>query len=92
MLLIQNKILDKLTTIEHKLNWIQQKMVEFETKLNQLEREKELRDKMVQKTNLLVFQLDRQQEVLFKIADEFEINVEDNDYLPWILRIKNCPR
>jgi len=57
-------------------------MVEFETKLNQLEREKELRDKMVQKTNLLVFQLDRQQEVLFKIADEFEINVEDNDYLP----------
>ena len=55
-------------------------MVEFETKLNQLERE-ELRDKMLQKTNLLVFQLDRQ-EVLFKIADEFEINVEDNDYLP----------
>ena len=60
---IQNKRLDKLTTIENKLDGILQKMVEYENKLNQLEKEKEkeqLRDKMVQKTNLLVFQLDRQ--------------------------------
>ena len=35
-------------------------MVEYENKLDQLEEEKEqLRDEMVQKTNLLVFQLDR---------------------------------
>ena len=62
-ILIQNKKLDKLTTIENKLNGIQQKMVEYENKLNQLEEEKEqLRDKMVQKTNLLVFQLDRQEQ------------------------------
>jgi len=37
-------------------------MVEYENKLNQLEEEKEqLCDEMVQKTNLLVFQLDRQE-------------------------------
>jgi len=72
--------------------------------LNQLEEEKEqLRDEMVQKTNLLVFQLDRQEQyirreniliygveenkednndeekVLFKIADELEIDLEDNE-------------
>jgi len=103
-MLIQNKRLDKLTTIENKLDGIQQKMVEYENKLNQLEKEKEqLHDKMVQKTNLLVFQLDRQdqyirreniriywveenkednddgEKVLFKIADELEINLEDNE-------------
>jgi len=64
-MLIQNKKQDKLTTIENKLNGIQQKMVEYENKLNQLEEEKEqLRDKMVQKTNLLVFQLDRQEQYI----------------------------
>ena len=79
-------------------------MVEYENKLNQLEEKKEqLRDKMVQKTNLLVFQLDRQEQyirreniliyeveenkednddgekVLFKIADELEINLKNNE-------------
>ena len=63
----------------------------------------QLRDEMVQKTNLLVFQLDRQEQyirreniliygveenkednddgekVLFKIADELEIDLEDNE-------------
>ena len=57
-------------------------MVEYENKLNQLEKEKELRDKMVQKTNLLVFQLDRQDQyirrenILFYGVEE---NKEDND-------------
>jgi len=103
-MLIQNKRLDKLTTIENKLDGIQQKMAEYENKLNQLEEEKEqLRDKMVQKTNLLVFQLDGQdqyirreniliygveenkednddgEKVLFKIANELEIDLEDNE-------------
>jgi len=102
-MLIQNKRLDKLTTIENKLDGIQQKLVEYENKLNQLEKEKQLRDKMVQKTNLLVFQLDRQdqyirrenvliygveenkednddgEKVLFKIADELETDLEDNE-------------
>ena len=79
-------------------------MVEYENKLNQLEEEKEqLRDKMVQKTNLLVLQLDRQEQyirreniliygveenkednddgkkVLFKIADELEIDLQGNE-------------
>jgi len=79
-------------------------MVEYENKLNQLEEKKEqLRDKMVQKTNLLVFQLDRQEQyirrenilihegeenkednddgekVLFKITDELEIDLKDNE-------------
>jgi len=76
-------------------------MVEYE-KLNQLEQKNEqLRDEMVQKTNLLVFQLDRQEQyiienilvyrveenkdnddgekVLFKIADELKIDLEDNE-------------
>jgi len=40
-------------------------MVEHESKLNQLEEEKDqLRDEMVQKTNLLVFQLDRQEQYM----------------------------
>jgi len=61
---IQNEKLDKLSNItknlENKLNGIQKKMFECENTLNQLEEEKEqLRDEMVQKTNLLVFQLDR---------------------------------
>jgi len=64
-MLIQNKKLDRLTSTENKLNGIQQKMVEYENKLNQLEKEKEqLRDKIVQKTNLLVFQLDRQEQCI----------------------------
>ena len=104
-MLIQNEKLDKLTNItqnlENKLNGIQKTMVEYENKLNQLEEKKEqLRDEMVQKTNLLVFQLDRQEQyireniliygveenkedndhgVLFKIADELEIDLEDNE-------------
>jgi len=44
-MLIQNKKLDKLTNItqnlENKLTGIQQKMVEYENKLNQLGEEKE---------------------------------------------------
>ena len=107
-MLIQNEKLDKLTNItqnlENKVNGIQEKMVEYENKLNQLEEKKEqLRDEMVQKTNLLAFQLDRQEQylrreniliygveedkednndrekVLFKIADELEIDLEDNE-------------
>jgi len=103
-MLIQNKKQDKLTNIENNLNGIQQKMVEYENKLNQLEKEKEqLREKMVQKTNLLVFQLDRQEQyirrenilnygveenkednddgkkILFKIADDLEIDLEDDE-------------
>ena len=103
-LLIQNKKLDKLTTIENKLKGMQQKMVEYENKLKQLEEDKEhLCNKMVQKTNLLVLQLDRQEQyirreniliygveenkednddgekVLFKIADELEINLEGKE-------------
>ena len=66
IMLIQNEKLDKLTNItqnlENKLNGIQKKMVEYENKLNQLEEKKELRDEMVQKTNLLVLQLDRQEQ------------------------------
>ena len=77
-------------------------MVEYECKLNQLEDKKEkLRDEMVQKTNLLVFHFERQEQyireniliygvkenkdnddgdkVLFKIADELEIDIEDNE-------------
>ena len=107
-MLVQNEKLDKLTNItinlENKLNGIQKKMVEYETKLNHFEEKKEqLRDEMVQKTNLLAFQLDRQEQyirreniliygveennednddgekVLFKIADELEIDLEDNE-------------
>jgi len=67
-MLIQNEKLDKLTNItqnlENKLNGIQKKMVEYENKLNKLEEKKELRDEMVQKTNLLVFQLDRQEQFI----------------------------
>ena len=72
--------------------------------MNQLEEEKEqLCDEMVQKTNLLVFQIDRQEQyirreniliygveenkkdnddgekVLFKITDELQIDLEDNE-------------
>jgi len=104
---IQNEKLDKLSNItqnlENMLNGIQKKMVEYENKLNQLEKKEQLRDEMVQKINLLVFQLDRQEQyirrenilvngaeenkednddgekVLFKIADELEIDLEDNE-------------
>jgi len=66
---IQNEKLDKLTNITqnltNKLNGIQKKMVEYENKLNQLEEEKEqLSDQMVQKTILLAFQLDRQEQYI----------------------------
>ena len=82
-MLIQNKRLDKLTFIENKLDGIQQKMVEYENKLNELEKEKEqLRDKMVQKTNLLVFQLDRQDQCIRReniLICGVEENKENND-------------
>jgi len=104
-MLIQNEKLDKQTDItqnlENKPNGIQKNMVEYENKLNQLEQKSELRDEMVQKTNLLVFQLDRREQyiienilvyrveenkdnddgekVLFKIADELKIDLEDNE-------------
>ena len=111
-ILIQNGKLDKLTNItqnlEGKLNGIQQKMVQYEKKLNQLEEGKDkLHDEMVQKTNLLVFQLDRQKQyirreniliygveenkdnndgekVLFKIANELEIDLETMKYREYI--------
>jgi len=105
IMLIQNEKLDKQTDItqnlENKPNGIQKNMVEYENKLNQLEQKSELRDEMVQKTNLLVFQLDRREQyiienilvyrveenkdnddgekVLFKIADELKIDLEDNE-------------
>jgi len=57
--------------------------VEYENKLNQLEEEKEqLRDKMVQKTNLLVFQLDRQDQYIRRennLIYGVEENKEAND-------------
>jgi len=64
-----NEKLDKLTeltqNLENKLNGIQKKMIEHENKLNQLEEEKEqLRTEMVQKTNLILFQLDRQEQYI----------------------------
>ena len=77
--------------------------------MNQLEEGKDkLRDEMVQKTNLLVFQLDRQKQyirreniliygveenkednndgekVLFKIANELEIDLETMKYREYI--------
>ena len=81
-MLIQNKRLDKLTTIENKLDGIQQKMVEYENKLNQLEKgKKQLRDRMVQKTNLLVFQLDRKDQyirreniLIYGVEENKEVN------------------
>jgi len=81
-MLIQNEKLDKLTNItqnlENKLNGTQQKMVEYENKLNQLEEKKEqLRDEMVQKTNLLVFQLDRQEQHIRR-ENIFIYGVEEN--------------
>ena len=100
---IQNDKLDKLTNItknlENKLNGVQQNTVEYENKLNQLEDENEqLRDEMVQKTNLLVFQQytrreiiliygieenkedkDDGEKVFFKLADELQIDLEDNE-------------
>jgi len=68
---IQKEKLDKLTNItqnvDNKLNGIQKKMVEYENKLNQLGEEKvQLCNEMFQKTNLIVFQLDRQEQYLRK--------------------------
>jgi len=64
---IQNEKLYKLTNITKKTwkqaKWNTKKMGEYENKLNQLEEEKEqLRNVMVQKTNLIIFQLDRQEQ------------------------------
>jgi len=84
---IQNEKLDKLTNItqnlENKLNGTQQKMVEYENKLNQLKEEKEqLRDDMVHKTNLIVFQLDRQEQCIRReniLIYGVKEDKEDND-------------
>jgi len=58
-------------------------MVEHENKLNQLEEKKEqLRHEIVQKTNLLVFQLDRQEQYIRReniLIYGLEENKEDND-------------
>jgi len=62
-------------------------MVEYENKLNQFEEEKEqLCDEMVQKTNLLVFQLDRQEQhirrkniLIYGVEENKEGN---NDFKP----------
>ena len=86
-ILIQNGKLDKLTKItqnlENKLNGIKQKMVQYEKMLNQLEEEKDkLRDELVQKTNLLVLQLDRQEQYIRReniLIYGVEENKEDND-------------
>jgi len=60
---IQNEELNKLTDITQNLenNCMEyKKMVEYGSKLNQHEEEKEqLRNRIVQKTNQIVFQLDR---------------------------------
>jgi len=68
---IQNEKLDKLTNItqnhENKQNGIQKMMVEHENKLNQLGEEKvQLHNEMVQKTNPIVLQLDRQEQYIRK--------------------------
>jgi len=80
---IQNKKLDKLTNFKNMLNGIKQKMVEYKKKLNQLEEEKEqLRYKMVQKTNLLVFKLDKQEQYIRRENIRIygvEESKEDND-------------
>ena len=84
---IQNEKLDKLTKItqnlENKLNGIQQKMGDYENKLNQLEEEKEqLRNEMVPKTNLIVFQLDRQEQYIRReniLIYGIEKDKEDDD-------------
>jgi len=39
-------------------------MIEHENKLNQLEEKVQVRNEMVQKTNLIVFQLDRQEQFI----------------------------
>jgi len=86
-MLIQNEKLDKLTNItqnlENNQNGIQKRMVEYENKLKQLEEKKEqLRDEMVQKTNLLVFQLDRQEQYIRReniLIYGVEENRQDND-------------
>jgi len=79
--------LDKLTKItqnlENELNGMQQKMIEHENKLNQLEGEREqLRYEMVQKTHLIVFQLDRQEQFIRReniLIYGIEEEKEDND-------------
>jgi len=81
---IQNEKLDKLTNItqnlEIKLNGIQKKMAEHENKLNQLEAKEQLRNEMVHKTNLIVFQLDGQEQYIREnILIYGEEDKEDND-------------
>jgi len=49
--------------------------------LNQLEEKEQLRDEVVQKTNLLVFQIDRQEQYIREniLIYGVEENKEDND-------------
>jgi len=58
-------------------------MVKHENKLNQLEEKEHLCNEMVQKTNLIVFQLDRQEQYVrienILIADELEIDLQGNE-------------
>jgi len=57
-------------------------MVEHENKLNQLEEKEQLRNAMVHKTNLIVFELDRQEQHIRSeniIIQGVEENKEDND-------------
>ena len=68
---IQNEKLDKLTDItqnlENKVNGIQKRMVEYENKLIRLEEEKvQLRNEMIQKTNLIIFQVERQEQYIWR--------------------------
>jgi len=82
-----NEKLDKLTdftlNLESMLNGIQNKLEEHEIKLNQLEEEKvQLRNDMVQKINLIVFQLDRQEQYIRReniLIYGVEEDKEDND-------------
>jgi len=59
------KLTDLTQNLEIKLNGIQTKTVEHENKLDQIEEEKEqLRNEIVQKTNLTVFPLDREEQYI----------------------------
>jgi len=59
-------------------------MVEYENKLNQLEEKKEqLWDGMVQKTNLLVFQLDRQEQYIRENILIYAVEENKEETMMW---------
>jgi len=82
-----NEKLDKLTDITQKLknmlNGIKKRIGQHENKLNYLEEEKaQLRNEIVPKTNVIVFQLDRQEQYLRRgniLIYGAEEDKEDND-------------